>query len=162
MDGAHVGICPGEGPDMIGDRPSGYKSKCRFSGEDPTATVRGRALKQAQKWHDEVSPAPIAAMCRRWVVGRQSAIVAAARETEGELVDVDVRSLPTAKRDKSAGDPSLALQDLAEELGRMAARLMLRAADDPRTTELIVALALFWLVIVAVARAAGTASGCLN
>ena len=44
----------------------------------------------------------------------------------------------------------------------MAAQLMLRAADDPRTTELIVALALFWLVIVAVARAAGTASGCLN
>ncbi len=95
-------------------------------------------------------------------MGRQSAIVAAARELEGELVDVDVRSLPTAKRDKSAGDQSLALQDLAEELGRMAARLILRAADDPRTTELIVALALFWLVIVAVARAAGTASGCLN
>ena len=48
-------------------------------------------------------------------------------------------------------DPSRVLQDLAEELGRMAARAMLRAPDDPRTAEIILGLVLLLISIVVIA-----------
>ena len=67
-------------------------------------------------------------------------------------VDSDAGSRPVRGNYDAQGDPSRLLQDLAEELGRMAARAVLRAVEDPKTTELIIGLAVLLISVIVIAR----------